>query len=70
MVMKRVKCKFGLEGWQCRLHKNYGSLEEFEYYSEIYGIHRRLGFNTAEEAWKAYPLKRGSIIPSDLQVVK
>lgn len=67
--MKRVKCKSGSQGWQCRLQKNYDSFEEFAYYSEIYGIHVRLGFDTAEAAWKANPLIRGSIIPSDLEVV-
>lgn len=67
--MKRVKCKSGIVGWQSRLQKNYCSIEEFKYYSAIYGIHNRLGFNTAEEAWKANPVIRGSVIPSDLEVV-
>lgn len=70
MAMKRVKCKSGLDGWQCRLQKNYGSLEEFDYYSEIYGIHSRLAFDSAEAAWKANPVIKGSIIPSDLEVVR
>lgn len=68
--MKRVKCKSGIEGWQSKLQKNYDSFEEFEYYSEIYGIHSRLGFNSAEEAWDANPMIKGSVIPSDLEVVK
>lgn len=67
--MKRVKCKSGIVGWQSKLQKNYSSFEEFEYYSGIYGIHKRLGFATAEVAWKENPLIRGSVIPSDLEVV-
>jgi hypothetical protein len=67
--MKRVKCKSGIIGWQSRLQKNYSSLEEFEYYSEAYGIHKRLGFTSAEAAWNKNPLIRGSVIPSDLEVV-
>lgn len=67
--MKRVKCKSGLVGWQNKLQKNYSSLEEFAYYSEQYGIHKRLGFASSEEAWNANPIIKGSIIPSDLEVV-
>ena len=68
--MKQVQCKSGFKGWQSRLRKNYDSFEEFEYYSAIYGIPTRLGFETAEEAWKANPVIRGSIIPGDLEVVR
>ncbi len=68
--MKQVKCKSGFKGWEARLQKNYASLEEFQYYSQTYGIHARLGFKSAKEAWDSNPLIRGSIIPSDLEVVK
>ena len=68
--MKHVKCKSGLVGWQSRLKKNYQNFEEFRYYSEVYGIHERLGFSSAEEAWRANPLIKGSVIPSDLEVVR
>lgn len=67
--MKRVKCKSGVTGWQGRLRKNYSSFEEFEHYSEIYGISRRLGYQNAEEAWEDNPLIQGSVNPSDLQKV-
>ena len=68
--MRKANCKSGIIGWQSRLQKNYDSFEEFEHYSEIYAIHSRLGFNTAEEAWDANPIIKGSVIPSDLEIVK
>ncbi|WP_317897142.1 hypothetical protein [Aurantibacillus circumpalustris] len=68
--MKKIVCKSGAKGWQSRLRKNYDSLEEFEYYSQIYGIHKRLGFESAQEAWDTNPILRGSVIPSDLEVVR
>ena len=67
--MRKTKCKSGMFGWKTRLQKSYESIEEFEYYSEVYGIHSRLGFKSAKEAWDANPIVRGSIIPSDLEVV-
>jgi hypothetical protein len=67
--MKQVKCKSGLTGWQCRLQKNYFSFEEFEKYSEIYGVAKRLGYESSEEAWEANPIIQGSVNPSDLRVV-
>lgn len=63
--MKRVICKSGIEGWQCRLQKNYSSFEDFEYYAELRGLHTRLGYNTPIEAWEANPQIRGSINPDD-----
>jgi len=63
--MKRVTCKSGLSGWQCRLQKNYASFAEFERYSEIYGLHSRLGFADAMSAWEQNPLVQGSVQPSD-----
>ena len=63
--MKQVTCKSGLVGWQSRLQKNYASFAEFERYSEIYGLHSRLGFSDALSAWEQNPLVRGSVQPSD-----
>ena len=68
--MRKVKCKSGIIGWKNRLQKNYNSFEEFEHYSESYAIHSRLGFHSAEEAWDANPIIKGSVIPSDLEIVK
>lgn len=50
-------------GWQCRLRENYESLEDFEYYDNIYRLALRLGFNTAEEAWEENPHIHGSVNP-------
>jgi hypothetical protein len=66
--MKRVKCKSGVTGWQCRLRRNYTNFEEFKSYCEIYNIHGRLGFATPEEAWKSNKQIRGSVVPSDLEL--
>lgn len=63
--MRQVKCLSGLMGWQSKLRKVYSSKEEFLAYCDIYGNHRRLGFETPEEAWEANPLIQGSIDPSD-----
>ena len=63
--MKQVICKSGLKGWQDRLRSNYDSLEEFKAWSDIYGLAKRLGFKTAEAAWKANPTVQGSVEPSD-----
>ena len=52
-------------GWQCRLRENYASLEDFEYYDNIYRLALRLGFNTAEEAWDENPHIHGSVNPGD-----
>lgn len=67
---KRVICKSGLTGWQCKLRYNYASFEEFEAYSETYGIHTRLGYKTPKTAWTKNPTIQGSVNPSDLRKVK
>lgn len=67
--MKEVKCKSGLTGWQCKLRKNYNNFEEFESYSEMWGIAKRLGFVSHEEAWNSNPTICGSVEPSDLSIV-
>ena len=67
--MKQVKCQSGLVGWQSRLRSVYNSYDEFENYSKIYGIHSRLGYDTAEAAWEANPVVQGSVIPSDYRKV-
>lgn len=67
--MKQVKCKSGLTGYQCRLQENYSNFEEFEAYSETYGVATRLGYESAKKAWEANPIIQGSTNPSDLRVV-
>lgn len=68
--MKKVKCKSGMVGWQCRLRDNYSSYEEFIAYDGIFGIAQRLGFTDAHRAWYKNPMIQGSTDPSDLCVVK
>ena len=65
--MPRVICDSGREGWKNKLHNVYSNLEEFSEYDTIYGLHERLGFETAEEAWEANPTVQGSTTPDDFR---
>lgn len=67
--MKRVICKSGIEGWQCRLRKNYKTFEEFESYDRNYSIAKRLGFVSARVAWELNPTIQGSVNIDDLRTV-
>jgi len=67
--MKRVKCKSGIEGFQGHLQENYSSYLEFESYSEMFGLHVRLGYDSPAEAWEYNPLIQGSVNPSDFRSV-
>ena len=42
--MKQVKCKSGIQGHQGRLQANYDNFEQFQTYSDMYGLAKRLGF--------------------------
>ena len=66
---KRVKLKSGSEGERSRLHTRYDNLEDFESYSELYGLHERLGYDTPEEAWEDNPVVESGINPSDFRKV-
>jgi hypothetical protein len=68
--MKRTKCKSGIEGWAAHLQSVYSSFEEFENISDMYGIAARLGYSDNEECWLANPKMKGSVVPSDLSVVR
>ena len=68
--MKTVKCKSGAIGWQSRLQKVYTDFEEFEEYDRNYGVAKRLGFKSAESAWKKNPTVQGSTNPSDFRKVR
>jgi hypothetical protein len=57
------------EMWKDSLQKNYSSFEEFEAYDRIYGLSKRLGFSSAEEAWEANPMIQGSTNPTDYKKV-
>jgi hypothetical protein len=67
--MKSVTTKSKIKGWQARLHEVYFNYDEFERYSDTYGIAARLGYDTPEIAWNDNPLICGSIRPEDLCVV-
>lgn len=67
--MKRVVCKSGLIGWRCRLHENYANRNEWQYYSDLWGLANRLGFTSPEAAWAANPTIEGSVDPSDFCTV-
>lgn len=68
--MKSIKTKSGITGYQCRLQENYSNFEEFESYSRIYNLHKRLGYKFACTAWKTNPIIQGSTNPSDFRKVK
>lgn len=55
--------------WQSSLRQVYDDFAEFQAYDEIYGIVKRLGFESAKDAWLQNPTIRGSVNPADLQVV-
>src|SRR6266404_21414 len=65
MKMKRVKCKSGITGTQCRLQDNYDSFEDWEHYATLYNLHLRLDFHTIKGAWDANPIIQYSVNPSD-----
>jgi len=54
--------------YRCKLKKNYSSLKEFESYDEVYGLVKRLGFESAKEVWSANPTIEGSTDPGDYKV--
>lgn len=67
--MKEVICKSGIKGWRGHLRKNYVDFDCFSHFSEIYNLHKRLGYDTAEEAWEANPIIEGSVNASDFRNV-
>lgn len=59
-----------MKTWKARLRKVYSSLEDLKAYDRVYGIAYRLGFTSAEDAWKVNPVIGGSVHPEDCKVVK
>lgn len=57
------------EKWQDKLQNVYSDFEEFEAFDSTYGLSKRLGFNSAKEAWDANPTVQGSTDPADFKVV-
>ena len=63
--MKRIICKSGTLGYRMKLQSSYKNFEEFESYSNMYGLHEKLGYKTAKNAWNKNPLIESSTNPSD-----
>jgi hypothetical protein len=55
--------------WRGRLRKQYSDFEEFQAYSETYGLAERLGYDTPEEAWEDNPMVQGGVRPEDFRKV-
>ena len=55
--------------WSARLQDNYVNFNEWRRYSQTYGLTKRLGFNSEEEAWDINPLIEGSVNPRDFKIV-
>jgi len=70
-VASRLKAAIEKEAmWQSTLHENYdGDFGQWLVYSDMHGLAGRLGFTTAEEAWKANPTVQGSTDPTDFKIV-
>lgn len=58
------------ENWKGKLQDQYESFEEFERYSETYGLAKRLGFNSAQDAWDTNPVITGGVNPGDYKRIK
>ena len=67
--MKRVKCKSGLTGYQCKLRESYTDYDEFESYATTFGLDARLGYKTPKDCWNANPTIQGSVLPPDFRKV-
>jgi hypothetical protein len=67
--MKSIKCRSGLQGYQCRLQENYDSFEQWEAYADMYSLHLKLGFKSPKTAWDANPIIQGSVDPSDFRKI-
>jgi hypothetical protein len=62
---REIKFRSLNEMWSGPLQDEYTDFEEFETYDEMYNLSGRLGFDSAEEAWEANPVVKGSTDPND-----
>lgn len=53
-----------------RLRSNYKNFAEFEAYSTLYGLHKRLGYKSAKNAWRHNPRIQLSVDPRDYKKVR
>lgn len=51
--------------WKAFLRDNYGSREEWQSFSDTYGLAERLGYDSADAAWEDNPYIQGSTNPAD-----
>lgn len=66
---KQAQLPSGRTGWRGRLHEVYSSLDEWEAYSEMYGLAERFGYANPHDAWEDNPLLEGSTNPDDSRKV-
>ena len=55
--------------WKDRLQNVYDSFEEFEAYSDMYGLAERLGYDDPMEAWDENPKIQGGTNPADYKKI-
>lgn len=67
--MRKVKCPSGSNGWQALIQEVYENLADLKSFNAIYGIVKRLGFETTEDLWEKNPMIEGSTKPSDFRIV-
>jgi hypothetical protein len=65
----RVRTRSGMIGYRCLLRASYDSFDQFEAFSDTYGLASRLGFRSASAAWNTNPVIEGSTNPEDFRVV-
>ena len=65
MNSTQCTCKSGLIGYRQRLQDIYTDYDSFRYYSDLYGLSRKLGFCDSNKAWNANPIVEGSVNPVD-----
>jgi hypothetical protein len=56
--------------WRGKLRNNYSSFGEWKEYSDIYGLAKRIGFESALAAWDTNPTIQGSVNPEDFKIIK
>lgn len=57
-------------GWHDKLRNVYANKEEWIAYAEMYGLHKKLGFDTPEEAWDENPHIKGGTDPGEYGLYK
>jgi len=57
------------KNWQGRLQDQYTSFEEFESYSQAYGLTERCGYTDTAKLWQDNPVIGGSANPDDFGIV-